>query len=674
MDAIEYNVLLQYLSNKSYPSGYSKDQKRRLREKCESFFASDATLYHNGCKGKQQKVIKKEDVKDIIQHMHASEVGGSHFGINATQVKIAQRFWWPKMTEDIRHAIRTCEKCCRANPKTHAEQAQLHPVKVPPELFHRWGIDMVGPLKTTERGNTYIITATEYLTKWCEIEAVPDKSADRVHSFLMKLFYRFGACSVLLHDQGREFNNSKVNDLCETLNVQVAMTSAYHPQTNGLTERFNQTLVTSLCKVVNEQADDWDIHLDAVAFAYRTKQQASTKMSPFQLMYGVQARLPVDLQDQSTTDVGDEDAETFAKAVTTRAKTATDLLRKTRDEAVKNIENAQATQKKQYDIKRRPATFDLGDRVLRYNRRRETRKGGKLNVRYDGPFLISEVLGKGVYRLTTTSGSPVKTMANSRDLKLFPTEGYASPSKLSSSAKRLASTISQTECTSPTRKLCRRALESSSNSNDTDNMWLPTYHLTIQDRQLVRNGWLNDRIIDAVNKLVSTKLVNADVDTTQTTLLAQSASGFSACVSETVMILHAENHWITVASTVEGVKYVDSLRPHQPLSPYVIRQLLQLFPHHIREDGKLRISILPSTPQTNASDCGVYAAAYATELVVGNITGIQAAFQVTSMREHLEKCLEAEQLTPFPRDPTKSRGRRRKVINVDVHADGVELI
>ena len=101
-------------------------------------------------------------------------------------------------------------------------------------LFHRWGIDLIGPLQVTERGNRYIVVATEYLSKWMEAKAIPDKSGQEVHAFLLDLVFRFGSMNVLLHDQGKEFNNKQVNDLCESLQTSVAMTSAYHPQTNGL--------------------------------------------------------------------------------------------------------------------------------------------------------------------------------------------------------------------------------------------------------------------------------------------------------------------------------------------------------------------------------------------------------------------------------------------------------
>ena len=90
---------------------------------------------------------------------------------------------------------------------------------------------------------------------------------------------------VLISDQGREFVNEVKKEMLALTGTEHRITSAYHPQTNGLTERFNQTLQTALLKVVNESQNDWDYHLSSILFAYRTSIQKTTKTSPFEVMY-----------------------------------------------------------------------------------------------------------------------------------------------------------------------------------------------------------------------------------------------------------------------------------------------------------------------------------------------------------------------------------------------------
>lgn len=96
----------------------------------------------------------------------------------------------------------------------------------------------------------------------------------------------------MLSDQGREFV-AKVNDeICKELGIKRSVTNAYHPQTNGLDERTNQTLKTRLSKLVNEQQNDWNAFLEDVAYSIRTQKQSTTKYTPFFLMFGRNPRSP----------------------------------------------------------------------------------------------------------------------------------------------------------------------------------------------------------------------------------------------------------------------------------------------------------------------------------------------------------------------------------------------
>lgn len=89
----------------------------------------------------------------------------------------------------------------------------------------------------------------------------------------------------MISDQGREFVNQVTRKLFSMTKTKHRISSAYHPQTNGLVERFNQTLQRSLVKFVNDNQNDWDEKLDSILFAYRTSRQKSTDRTPFELMY-----------------------------------------------------------------------------------------------------------------------------------------------------------------------------------------------------------------------------------------------------------------------------------------------------------------------------------------------------------------------------------------------------
>ena len=98
-------------------------------------------------------------------------------------------------------------------------------------------------------------------------------------------YNRYGCTKIMITDQGREFINNVNNVLLRRLGTEHRVSTAYHPQTNGLVEHYNQTLQRCLVKLVNKQQNNWDEFIDGVLFAYRTSEQKSTKFSPFELMF-----------------------------------------------------------------------------------------------------------------------------------------------------------------------------------------------------------------------------------------------------------------------------------------------------------------------------------------------------------------------------------------------------
>ena len=221
----------------------------------------------------------------------------------------------------------------------------------------------------------------------------------------------------------------QVNDeLCRLMGVQCNITSAYHPQSNGLDERFNQTLQRQLLKFVNEEQTDWDLYLDAILFSYRTSRQDSTKMSPFYLVYGRQARLPLETAVHPGNQEPDEGVKTeevnldehVAKMVAVRRK------------ALENICNAQERQKQQYNAKhsRDKGKYKVGALVLLKNSKKLSRKGSKMEPNWLGPYRIHKVLNKGTFQLCKTSNKKVLTqLYNMTRLKLYypPSELGTSP-------------------------------------------------------------------------------------------------------------------------------------------------------------------------------------------------------------------------------------------------------
>ena len=151
---------------------------------------------------------------------------------------------------------------------------------------------------------------------------------------------------------------------------------SYHPQSNGLDERFNQTLKAQLQKIVNEHQDDWDDLLDNILFAYLTSRQASTKCTPFLLMFGREARLPINL-----TQVKHAKEQHKELAFSEKVEKMLDMQKSLHDQARQNIQEAQERQKHQYDAKHNSrTTLKVGDNVLLQEMKNKGRKGGKSSL------------------------------------------------------------------------------------------------------------------------------------------------------------------------------------------------------------------------------------------------------------------------------------------------------
>ena len=147
--------------------------------------------------------------------------------------------------------------------------------------FHRIAVDVLQqPL--TARGNQYVVVFLDYFTKWAEAFAVPDQRAETVAKlFVEQIMCQHSLPEELLSDRGTNFLSTLVQEICKALGVKKVNTSGYHPQTDGLVEKFNSTLTAMIAKSCDIKERDWDDRLPFLLFAYQVSAQESTKESPF---------------------------------------------------------------------------------------------------------------------------------------------------------------------------------------------------------------------------------------------------------------------------------------------------------------------------------------------------------------------------------------------------------
>lgn len=217
-----------------------------------------------------------------------------------------------------------------------------------------------------------------------------------------------GLPAVITTDQGSEFRNKLNQQLTERFGIKHRLTTAYHPQANGLDERYNQTLVNSLAKFAQDTRETWDENVGEVVYSYNTALQESTKHTPFESMFGRVAILPVDINAAGNYNP-DEVVEQFDEAEEPDEEESKAKRQKMEADVKANIEEAQKKQKLHYDRKHAAGDlYTVGSRVLKKDFLRKKRKGGKLDYLWQGPFIITATLGKGLYRLKEENGNKVR--------------------------------------------------------------------------------------------------------------------------------------------------------------------------------------------------------------------------------------------------------------------------
>ena len=255
----------------------------------------------------------------------------------------------------------------------------LVPMPLVEQPFGCIAMDFVGPLPRTKRGNRYILVICDYATRYPEAIPLPTTKAARVAKELVKLFAHFRIPQEILTDQGANFMSGLLEEVYSSLHIRRIRTSPYHPQTDGLVERFNGTLKAMLKKFNNTRGSDWDEYLPYLLFAYREVPQESTGFSPFELLYGRKVRGPLDVlreewtgEHRSTQSVGQHLMD-IQKRLAEMSILVTD-----------NMQQAQAKQKTYYDQRAKIRKFEGGDEVLVLL----SRAGNPLKLEWAGPYRI----------------------------------------------------------------------------------------------------------------------------------------------------------------------------------------------------------------------------------------------------------------------------------------------
>ncbi|KAA8496244.1 Transposon Ty3-I Gag-Pol polyprotein [Porphyridium purpureum] len=318
-------------------------------------------------------------VPRVLGYFHGPAWAG-HFGRERMLRRLKGKFWWPKMRESIVAFLERCVHCAIERlPKMPRRVKGILAPWIPVRRFEIVAMDILTVSPTSADGNKKILVMIDLFTRYVACVPLKDESIDSVaNAFLEGWVFRFGAPERLLSDRGVTFLSEVIESICASMGIRRIYTSPYHPEGNGMVERFNRTIMSEIRARITTTEKAWDRHVAMATYAYNTSFHDTTGVTPFQAMFGT----PAPELDRDILFVGEE--QVAAELNIEQA------LRKLHELMNTNTAHRRAQVERWYNA--RIADFGLvpGRRVLVFDPPMTAGLGRKLRQPWRGPYRIKE--------------------------------------------------------------------------------------------------------------------------------------------------------------------------------------------------------------------------------------------------------------------------------------------
>jgi hypothetical protein len=324
----------------------------------------------------------------IISELHDSTLSG-HLGIDKTCSAVIRRFWWPRLGNTVRDYIRHCYSCQVNKPVNQRPYGLLQPLPTPSYNWQQVTTDMITDLPKTSSGYDSIAVFVDRLSKMVHLAPTTKKVnapgyAQLFFDYVIKLH---GLPEVIISDRDPRFTSKFYTTLFYICGTKLKFSTAYHPQTDGQSERTNRTLEEVLRAYTDPKQNDWDKYLSTAEFAINNSVSPSTGTSPFYANYGQHPKTPLDAALHSTSVPAAADLKAHIDEVSSTIKA--------------KLSEAQDRQQRAANSRRRDISFNTGDQVLlsTVNLKLPSTLSAKFKQRFIGPFKITDKVGQVSYKL-----------------------------------------------------------------------------------------------------------------------------------------------------------------------------------------------------------------------------------------------------------------------------------
>lgn len=282
-----FNTIIQILKSKN------KLEISRLASKYVLY--DDLLYYICPVTGYKKLCIPVNMINEILYAHHDNILGGGHVGIGRTYARVKNKYFIPKLKKHVARYVANCLKCAERQPDNRKKLGLLKTSEIL-NMFDKWQVDAIGPLKVTPRGYKYIITAVESLSNYSVTLAVKELNSITLANFLIRnIFLTFSVPKFIQFDNATVNKSKLIEELLKQVNCTPQFITPYQHHSSGKVERFNRSLEEILSKIIDTNQDNWDILLPIATYNLNCNINTATQYSPHFMVYGVHPNIPLDI-------------------------------------------------------------------------------------------------------------------------------------------------------------------------------------------------------------------------------------------------------------------------------------------------------------------------------------------------------------------------------------------